>query len=247
MAIPTSRDQLKEHCLRRLGKPVVDINVDDEQVEDRIDEALLYYRDYHFDGTERVYVKHEVTAADKSNQYITLDDSFIGVVGVFDIGDAIQSSNLFNIRYQIHLNDLFDFSSTTYVPYVTAMRHVEQLEEIFVGKKPIRFNRHTNKLHVDMDWDADVKTGNFIVIDAYKVTDPGTYTDVWGDRWLTTYTTSLIKRQWGENLKKFEGLQMPGGLTFNGQKIWEESIEEIRRLEDEMINSYSLPVSDMTG
>ena len=247
MAIPTSRDQLKEHCLRRLGKPVVDINVDDEQVEDRIDEALLYYRDYHFDGTERVYLKQQVTAEDKTNGYFTLDNSIIGVTSVFDIGDAIQSSNLFNIRYQIHLNDLFDFSSTTYVPYVTAMRHVEQLEEIFVGKKPIRFNRHINRLHIDMDWDDDVKTGNFVIIDAYKITDPDVYSDVWADRWLLTYTTALIKRQWGENLKKFEGLQMPGGLTFNGQKIWEESTEEIRRLEEEMINSYSLPVMDMSG
>lgn len=246
MAIPTSRDQLKEHCLRRLGKPVVDINVDDEQVEDRIDEALLYYRDYHFDGSERVLLKHQVTAADKTNKYITLDDSYIGVVGVFDIGDSTQTSNLFNVRYQIHLNDLFDFSSATYVPYVTAMRHVAQLEEIFVGKQPIRFNRHTNKLHIDMHWN-DINTGNYIIVDCYKVTDPGTYTDVWSDRWLMQYTTSLVKRQWGENLKKFEGLQMPGGLTFNGQKIWEEATEEIRRLEDEMISSYSLPVSDMTG
>jgi hypothetical protein len=246
MAIPTSRDQLKEHCLRRLGKPVVDINVDDEQVEDRIDEALLYYRDYHFDGSERVLLKHQITAADKTNQYITLDDSYIGVVGVFDIGDSTQTSNLFNVRYQIHLNDLFDFSSATYVPYVTAMRHVAQLEEIFVGKQPIRFNRHTNKLHIDMSWN-DVTVGNYIIVDSYKVTDPGTYADVWSDRWLMQYTTSLIKRQWGENLKKFEGLQMPGGLTFNGQKIWEEATEEIRRLEDEMISSYSLPVSDMTG
>jgi hypothetical protein len=246
MAIPTSRDQLKEHCLRRLGKPVVDINVDEEQVQDRIDEALLYYRDYHFDGTERVLLKHQITAADKTNKYITLDDSYIGVVGVFDVGDSTQTSNLFNVRYQIHLNDLFDFSSTTYVPYVTAMRHVAQLEEIFVGKQPIRFNRHTNKLHIDMSWN-DVTTGNYIIVDCYKITDPGTYTDVWSDRWLMQYTTSLIKRQWGENLKKFEGLQMPGGLTFNGQKIWEEATEEIRRLEDEMISSYSLPVSDMTG
>lgn len=246
MAIPTSRDQLKEHCLRRLGKPVVDINVDEEQVQDRIDEALLYYRDYHFDGSERVLLKHQITAADKTNKYITLDDSYIGVVGVFDVGDSTQTSNLFNVRYQIHLNDLFDFSSTTYVPYVTAMRHVAQLEEIFVGKQPIRFNRHTNKLHIDMSWN-DVTTGNYIIVDCYKVTDPGTYTDVWSDRWLMQYTTSLIKRQWGENLKKFEGLQMPGGLTFNGQKIWEEATEEIRRLEDEMISSYSLPVSDMTG
>ena len=246
MAIPSSRSELKEHCLRRLGKPVVDINVDAEQVEDRIDEALLYYRDYHFDGSERVLLKHQITAQDKTNKYITLDDSYIGVVGVFDVGDSTQTSNLFNVRYQIHLNDLFDFSSSSYVSYVTAMRHVAHLEEIFVGKQPIRFNRHTNKVNIDMSW-TDVTVGNYLIIDCYKVTDPNTYSDVWGDRWLTQYSTALIKRQWGENLKKFEGLQMPGGLTFNGQKIWEESIEEIRRLEDEMISSYSLPVSDMTG
>ena len=246
MAIPKSRDQLKEHCLRRLGKPVVDINVDDEQVEDRIDESLLYYRDYHFDGSERVLYKHIVTEEDKVNKYITLDDSYIGVRDLFDIGDAIQTSNLFNVRYQIHLNDLFDFSSSTMAPYVMAMRHIETLEEIFVGKKPFRYNRHTNKVYIDMDWD-DITTGNYLILDTYKVTDPNTYSDVWADRWLMQYTTALIKRQWGENLKKFEGLQMPGGLTFNGQKIWEEATEEIRRLEDEMISSYSLPVGDMTG
>jgi hypothetical protein len=247
MAIPTSRDQLKEYCLRRLGKPVIDINVDDEQIEDRIDDALQYYRDYHFDGTEHVYLRHQVTQTDKNNQYITLDNSYIGVVSVFDIGDAVQSSNLFNVRYQIHLNDLFDFSSTTYVPYVTAMRHVEQLEEIFVGKKPIRFNRHTNQLNIDMDWEFDVRVGEYIIVEAYKILDPNVYTDVWGDRWLQRYTTAQIKRQWGENLKKFEGLQMPGGITFNGQKIYEEAVEEIEKLESEMINSYSLPVTDMIG
>lgn len=247
MAIPASREQFKNYCLRRLGAPVVDINVDEEQVQDRIDDALLYYRDYHYDGTEHIYLQYEVTQQDIENKYITLSDNIIGVVAVFDIGDAIQSSNLFNIRYQIHLNDLFDFSSTTYVPYVTAMRHVEQLEEIFVGKKPIRFNRHKNQLNIDMDWDYDVRVGEYIIVDAYRVLDPNTYTDIWGDRWLHRYATALIKRQWGENLKKFEGMQMPGGVTFNGQKIWEEAVEEIKQLEDEMMISYSLPVTDMTG
>jgi hypothetical protein len=247
MAAPSSRAEFKEYCLRQLGKPVVDINVDDTQVEDRIQDALDYYADYHFDGSERVFIKHQVTAADKTNEYISLDETVLGVVGVFDIGDAIQSSNLFNIRYQIHLNDLFDFTSTTYVPYVTAMRHVEQLEEIFVGKKPIRYNRHVNQLKIDMDWDNDVATGNYVIIDCYKITDPTTYNDVWKDRWLRRYATCLIKEQWGNNLKKFEGMQLPGGLTFNGQKIYEEAIEEKRQLEDEMISSYSLPVSDMTG
>lgn len=246
MAIPTTRVEFKDYCLRRLGAPVVDINVDEEQIQDRIDDALLYYRDYHFDGSEQIYLQYQVTEQDRINKYITLSENIVGVVSVFDIGDAIQTSNLFNIRYQIHLNDLFDFSSASYAQYVTAMRHVESLEEIFVGKNPIRYNRHVNKLHIDMDWD-DVNVGQYIIVDAYAVVDPSTYADVWGDRWLHRYATALIKRQWGENLKKFEGMQMPGGLTFNGQKIWEEAVEEIRQLEDEMITSYSLPVTDMIG
>ena len=247
MAIPASRDQLKEHCLRRLGKPVVDINVDDEQVEDRIDEALLYYRDYHFDGTERVFLKQQVTDEDKTNGYFTLDNSIIGVTSVFDIGDAIQSSNLFNIRYQIHLNDLFDFSSTTYVPYVTAMRHVEQLEEIFVGKKPIRFNRHINRLHIDMDWDVAIAASEYILIECIRKQDTTTYTDIFNDFWLKKYTTAKLKMQWGQNLIKFEGIQLPCGITLNGRQLVDDAKEEIQKLEEELRLGYELPVMDMIG
>lgn len=247
MAVPSTRQQFKEYCLRRLGEPVIDVNVDDEQVEDRIDEALKYYQDYHFDGTERVLIKHVVTASDKTNGYITLSDSVIGVNRILDVGQAVQSSNLFNIRYQIHLNDLFDLSASSYVPYVTAMTHVSYLEELFVGKKPLRYNRHVNKLHIDMDWNNDVATGEYIIIDAYQIADPTTYSDVWGDRWLSRYATALIKRQWGSNLTKFEGMQLPGGLTFNGAKIYDDAEAELAKLEEEMIVSYSLPVQDMIG
>lgn len=247
MANPASRQQLKEYCLRRLGEPVVDVNVDDEQLEDRIDDALKFYQDYHYDGTERIFLKHQITAADKTNEYIEINDNIIGIVRVFDIGDSLNSSNLFNIRYQIHLNDLFDFTSTTYVPYVTAMRHVEQLEEIFVGKKPIRFNRHKNQLHIDMDWSSDVQVGEYIIVEAYRILDPDTYTDVYGDRWLREYTTQLFKRQWGENLKKFEGMQLPGGLQFNGQQIYNEAQDEILRMESEVTTNYGGILMDMTG
>ena len=247
MANPASRQQLKEYCLRRLGEPVVDVNVDDEQLEDRIDDALKFYQDYHYDGTERIFLKHQITADDKTNEYIEINDNIIGIIRVFDIGDSLNSSNLFNIRYQIHLNDLFDFTSTTYVPYVTAMRHVEQLEEIFVGKKPIRFNRHKNRLHIDMDWSDDVTAGEYIIIEAYRILDPETYTDVYGDRWLREYTTQLFKRQWGENLKKFEGMQLPGGLQFNGQQIYNEAQDEIARMESEVTTNYGGIVMDMTG
>ena len=247
MAVPSSRSAFKEYCLKRLGKPVIDINIDEEQCEDRIDEALKYYQDYHYDGTERVLLKHQITSSDITNGYITLADEVIGVSRVLDLGQAVQSSNLFNIRYQIHLNDLFDLSASSYVPYVTAMRHVETLEELFVGKKPIRYNRHRNQLHIDMDWDEDVTADEYIIVDAHQIVDPDTYTDVWGDRWLGRYATALIKKQWGSNLTKFEGMQLPGGVTFNGTKIYDDANEELNKLEEEMITSYSLPVTDLTG
>jgi hypothetical protein len=247
MAIPTTRSTFKDYCLRRLGSPVIDINVDEEQTQDRIDDALAKFRDYHYDGTERVLISHEVTQTDKDNGYITLEEDVVGVIRVLDIGDAINASNLFNIRYQIHLNDLFDFSSSSYVSYVMAMRHVETLEEIFVGSKPIRFNRHKDQLHIDMQWSEDVAVGEYIIIDGYKTLDPEVYADVWNDPWLKKYATALIKRQWGENLKKFEGMQLPGGIQFNGQKIWEEATEEINKIEEELNSTHSLPVMDMVG
>jgi len=247
MALPTTREQLKQYCLRNLGAPVIDINVDDEQLEDRIDEAIEYYRDYHFDGTEHIYFKHVATATDIANGYITVPDNIYGVVGCFTLGGTYSVNNLFNVRYQIHLNDLYNLLQSSVVPYVMAMTHVNFLEEIFVGKQPIRYNRHNNRVYIDTSWTDKIPEGTYIILDAYQVIDPDVNTDMYSDRWLLRYITALFKRQWGENLKKFEGLQMPGGLTFNGQKIWEESMEEIRKLEDEMINSYSLPVHDMIG
>lgn len=246
MAVPTSRAAFKEYCLRRLGKPVIEINVDDDQVEDRIDEALKYYWDYHFDGTEKIFYKHQVTANTISDKYITLPDNVIGAVNIFNIGDAMNVANIFNIRYQIALNDLYTLTNVSLVPYFMAFQHIQLIEEILVGRKPIRYNRHRNQLFIDMDWSV-MTVGQYIIVEAYQVVDPDTYTDAWGDRWLAQYATALIKRQWGNNLKKFEGMQMPGGLTFNGQKIYDEAIEEINALEKEMIVSYSLPVTDMIG
>jgi hypothetical protein len=247
MARPTSREDLKQYCLRNLGAPVVDINVDDEQLEDRIDEAIAYYRDYHFDGTEHVYYKHQCTTQDQINGFITVPEAIIGVSGCFVLGGTYSVNNLFNVRYQIHLNDLYDLLQSSVVPYVMAMTHVNLLEEIFVGKQPIRYNRHNNRVFIDTSWEDKIPVDSYIILDAYRVIDPDENTDMYSDRWLLRYTTQLIKRQWGENLKKFEGLQMPGGITFNGQKIWEESQEALIKLEDEMISSYSLPVADMIG
>ena len=250
MAKPTTREEFKEYCLRKLGKPVIEINIDDTQVEDRIDQAILYYQDYHFDGTQKVYLSHAITAEDITNKYLDLtsiSSKIISIVRVFDIGDSYSTNNLFNLRYQISLNDLYAFNSTPFAPYYMALQNIALAEEMFVGKQGIRFNRHVNKLHIDMDWNSKTVVGEYIIIEAYELLDPDTYTDVWADYWLQNYATQLIKQQWGTNLKKFEGLSMPGGLTFNGQQIYQEASDEIQKLEQEMITSYSLPVNDMVG
>lgn len=245
MAI-TSRSEFKEYCLRKLGKPVIDINVDDDQVEDRIDEALKFYWDYHFDGTEKVYYKHQFTQEDISNKYITLPNNIIGAVNIFDLGDYIATNNIFNIRYQIALNDLYTLTYQSVVPYYMAFQQLQLIEQLLVGKQPIRYNRNNNKLYVDVNWDK-ITAGYYLVVEAYQTLDPDTYNDVYNDRWLQKYATALIKQQWGSNLTKFIGMQLPGGITFNGEKIYNDASKEVEDMEQSMIMDYSLPVGDMIG
>jgi len=248
MAQPTTKQEFKDWCLRKLGYPVIEINVEDDQVEDRVDEALSFYWDYHFDGSTKEYYKWVVTADDITNRYLTVPENIIGAVRIFDIGDALSTNNLFNIRYQIALNDLYDLTSfnQSLVTYYMNMQHIQFIEELLVGRQPIRYNRHTNKLYIDMDWER-VQVGDYIIAECYQIVDPDVYTDVWKDRWLQNYASAKIKYQWGSNLTKFEGLQLPGGVTFNGTKIQDDALAEIQKLEEEMIVSYSLPVSDMIG
>jgi len=247
MAVPTTRAEFKEYCLRKLGKPVIEINVDDDQVEDRIDESIRYYWDYHFDGSEKTYYKYQITSDDITNRYITLPENIIGVVSVFQISDpAITSDDLFNIRYQIALNDLYTLTNVPLVPYYQVMEHIALLQELLVGRQPIRYTRHRDRLHIDANWSV-FTPGQFLIVEAYEIVDPATWTDAWADRWLQNYTTAKIKYQWGTNLTKFTGMNLPGGVQFNGERILSDAQAELEKMENEMINSYSLPVTDMIG
>lgn len=247
MAQPTNRKEFKEWCLRKLGKPVIEINVDPDQVDDRVDEALSYYWDYHFDGAEKMFLKHVITAQDKQNGYITVPENIIGVINIFNLSStSLSTSNIFSAQYQFVLNNLHDIASYDVVNFYMGMQHIQFLEEILTGAQPIRYNRHVNKLYVDTDWD-NLTEGQYIVAECYQIVDPETYTDVWKDRWLQNYATAKIKYQWGSNLTKFEGMQLPGGVTFNGAQILSDAQSEIEKLEEDMINSYSLPVHDMIG
>jgi hypothetical protein len=230
-----------------LGAPLLEINVADEQVEDCIEMAFSYYYDYHYDATEKVYLARQVTQQDIDNKYLSIEDSVIGVTNILPIGNSYSTNNLFNLRYQIALNDLFAFNTGPFAPYYMALQNVALAEELFVGKQGIRFQRHSNKLYVDIAWGEKIVLGEYMLIEAYQKINPDTYTDMYNDRWLQRYCTALIKKQWGENLKKFEGISMPGGVSFNGQKIYDEATDEIQAMESEMISSYSLPVTDMLG
>jgi len=247
MAQPTDRNSFKEWCLRKLGKPVIEINVDQDQVDDRIDEALAYYWDYHFDGTEKIYYKYAVTDQDKINGYITIPENIIGVVNIFDLSSSLATgSGMFNVQYQFVLNNLYELVNFETAHFWQAMEHIQFMEKMLVGSQPIRYNRNVNKLYIDTNWDK-ITTGNYIIVEAYQVVDPSTYADVWKDRWLQNYATQKIKYQWGSNLTKFSDMQLPGGVRFNGEKILSDAEAELRKMEEEMISSFSLPIFDLIG
>ena len=309
MARPNTRASFKEYCLRSLGKPVIDINVDEDQIEDRIDEAVQYFSQYHTDGVERMYLKYKVTAEDKvrlrtnkefnvvepgtyadnieledatntnlggdepsegdlikedgspihledsnivettyqeNQNYLVIPDAVLSVINIFPLSDR-ANLNMFDVRYQLRLNDLYDFSSTSIVHYEMTMRHLDFLDHILVGEKPLRFNQLSNRLYIDMDWKVDMQVDEFIIIECYRKLDPTQMTDVFNDIFLKRYVTALFKKQWGANLSKFNGVTMIGGVTLNGQQIYSEALEDVRKLEEEIRGTYESPVTYMIG
>ena len=268
----TTRETLKQYCLRALGKPVVEINVEDDQVEDRIDEALQYFAQYHYDGVERMYLKYQVTADDitrarsdetlstvtdskdstvtaifkEGKNYIPMPSNVMSVVQVFPFTDK-AALNLFDVRYQLRLNDLYDFSSTSIIHYEMTLRHLDLLDHILTGERPVRFNAHTNRLYIDMDWKNDVDAGDFMIIECYRKLDGSNYSDVFDDIFLKKYLIQLVKKQWGQNLSKFQGVAMLGGVQMNGEQIYTQAQEEINRLEEQIQLAYELPPHYMIG
>lgn len=317
---PASRQELIDYCLRQLGEPVIEINVDPDQLEDRFEEALQYYREFHGDATQRFYLSNriepsilnlqsgngnvfisgDIITGSNSNAVCTLhtvnSDNVIAVknvVGTFQDGEAIVSDKsvqtgqlasanaivlgnydkkyfdvsdsvisitqclqfnsgssgmgLFDIRYQLMLNNMPTLTSLDLGYYAQLRTYLQTLNDLLVGQKPIRFNRHMNKLFIDWDWKRDITIGDYVVVEAFCVLDPEEYTDIYGDMWLKKYLTALIKRQWGTNMKKFEGMQLPGGVTMNGQQIYNEAIDEIEELRKTCQDTFQLPVDFFLG
>lgn len=244
---PANKEELKDFCLRQLGYPVVQVNVDDVQVEDAIELAFEFWNEFHFNGTERTYVKHQITQTDLTNEYVTVSDSLIGAIRVFPVGGTNLSMNMFDLRYQLRLNDLWDLSSTSYVNYALTMQHLQTLDLIFTGQQPIRFNRLTNKLYIDWDWKNDIQVGEYIIVEGMAITDPDTYTKVWNDRMLKKLATAYVKKQWGTNMSKFDKMQLPGGVTMRGVDIYTEAMSDIASIEQEIRNTYEAPPAFLVG
>jgi len=268
MATPSTRETLKQYALRALGKPVIEINADDDQLEDRIDEALQYFAQYHYDAIRRTYLKYQYTQSDydrinadstetatknsvtttwkEGNGFIIVPESVISVINIFPYSDK-GNLNLFDVRYQLRLNDLYDFSSTSIINYDVVLRHLDFLDHVLVGEKPIRFNQHDNRLYIDQDWKNDLQVGEYLVIECYRKLDPTVYTDVYNDIYLKRYVTALFKKQWGANLSKFNGVTMIGNVTLNGQQLYQEALQDIEKLEQEIRSSYELNPAMMIG
>lgn len=271
MAEPNSKATFKEYIKRKLGAPVLEINVDDDQFDDRMDEALQYFREYHYDGSIKTYLKHQITQAEidsfKTNEthnaattgtqaisgqtygegqnYITLPEHVLSVINIFPFNSG-QTSSMFDIQYQLRLNDLWDLTSTSVLYYSQVQSHLSMLNDILVGQIPIRYNMHSNRLY--MDYSASkLSAGEYIIIECYRKLDPTENTDVFNDMYLKRYVTSLFKKQWGTNLSKFGGVQMIGGVTLNGLEIYQQANQEIQTLEDQIRGTFESPVTYMVG
>lgn len=276
MAQPSSREELKEYCLKQLGKPVLEINVDDDQIDNLIDDAIQYFYERHYDGIERVFLKHKLTSADKVTvaqsapvgsattspvvagagltsatyvegvNYLPLPDSIIGVNSVLKINSSSVSDGLFNIKYQIFLNDVYYYGALDLLNYAMVKRYLEDLDFLLNPTAQVRFNKLNHKLYLDIDW-RQVPANQYIIIDCYRVIDPSDAPRLYNDWWLKKYLTALIKKQWGQNMIKFQGVLLPGGVQLNGRQLYDDGVSEVEKLEQQLKNEYELPPMDMIG
>lgn len=234
----TSRETLKQYALRALGAPLVDIDITEEQMEDRIDEAIDFFREYHFDGVQKMYLKHQVTTTDITNQYITIPDHVWGINSVFPLANTAQAQpNIFDLQYQLRMNDLRDLTSTSLIYYHQVMSHIALIDNLLTKAKMIRWNRNTDKLMIDTNWENALPEGTWLLIDCYSALDPDQSPKFWNNRLFKEYVTALFKKQWAAPLKKYSNITLPGGVTVSGQELYDEAIGEIEKIESIIIDN----------
>lgn len=250
MATPNSRQSLIDFCLRRLGAPVLEINVDDDQIEDKVDDALQKYQEFHSDATLRTYMTHQVTQTDLDNDYIPIASDVLYVSRLFPVSSTFQGADIFDIRYQMMLNSMADF--VTYAGdmayFYQMQQYLDLVDQQLHGHPLVNFSRHQDRLYIFGDLnDGDVEVNDYLVAEVYSTIDPDTYTSVYNDMFVKDYTTTLIKQQWGQNMSKFDGVQLPGGVTINGTQMYQEATEELIRLEEKVRLEQELPPDFFMG
>ena len=280
MAQPATRQQLIDYCLRRLGAPVLEINIDDDQIDDLVDDALQYLSERHYDGVERMYLKYKITQGDidrgrakntdgvgivtttatsvdtgagsftssfyETSNFIQVPDSVVGIEKIFKLDTSSISGGMFSLKYQLFLNDMYYFNSVDLLQYAMVKRYLEDIDFLLTSDKQIRFNKRQDRLYLDIDWGAQ-SVDSFIVIDCYRALDPSSFTQVFNDSFLKRYLTALIKRQWGQNLIKFRGVKLPGGIELNGRELYTDAQTEIDEIQKRMAMDYELPPYDFVG
>ena len=276
MAQPSSRQQLIDYCKRQLGAPVLQINIADTKVDDIIDTAIQYYQEYHYDGIEKMYLKHQFTEEDvirftetdeitstddpdgsvweNRKNFIEVPDHVIGIEKVFGVTSNLSSNEMWGLSNQYFLLDIFSFSSgytfgnfdMSY--YYMIKQYFETLDMVVNvgGLVQYRFNKRQDRLYLDIDKQR-IKEGRYLVIECYRALDPAEWNQIWNDSFIKRYVTALMKRQWGQNLIKYNNVQLPGGITLNGRQIWEDGDAEVKDLESKIFSYYSLPPLDMIG
>ena len=251
MAQPNSRDSLIEYCLRKLGAPVIEINVDPDQLEDRLDDALQMWQEFHADGTIRTYLVHQVTADDLTNGYITVPSDTLYITKMFPISSGFSSSRgMFDVKYQMHLNDIANMGSFMgdLAYYDQLQQYINILDMQLNGTPQVHFARRQNRLYVFGDFvDGNILAGDYIVAEIYQALDTAAFSSIFNDTWLKNYTAALFKQQWGSNLIKFEGMQLPGGVTINGRQLYEDANQDVAKLEEELRSTYEMPIDFYVG
>ena len=280
MAKPTTRKELQEYCLRQLGAPVLEINVDDDQIDDLIDDTFQYFNERHFDGVEKMYMKYQLSQADidrgsaknktevgivtttatsvdtgagtfssswyETSNFIQVPDAVIGINNVFKFDTSSISGGMFSIKYQLFLNDLYYFNSVNLLQYAMTKSYLEDIDFLLTTDKKIRFNQRQDRLYLDIDWGAQ-QVEDWIIIECYRALDPENFSGVYNDTFVKKYLTALIKRQWGQNLIKFKGTKLPGGIELNGREIYEDALADLADIKERMSTEYELPPLDMIG
>jgi len=279
MARPNSRGRLIDYALRQLGAPVLEINIDTDQLHDVLDDTLQVYEERHYNGFERMYLKYKITQEDldrgrakgtdgvgivtttgistnsattvssefyETSNYLAVPEHVRGINKIFKFDTSSISGGMFSIKYQLFLNDLYYFNSVELLQYAMTKTYLEDIDFLLTTEKQIRFNQRQDRLYLDIDWGAQ-SLDTFIIIDCFRALDPEEYKQIYNDPFVKRYYVAALKKQWGQNLIKFRGTKLPGGIELNGREIYDEGVRELDALRSRMAQDYEMPPLDFIG